>query len=103
MMLAKKKRTPIHQFPKTSSTMFRGRFIVVKKSYNNLSWDRVGVLVGRGVAKGAVHRNKIKRTVLRAVHPQKNKNKNTDYLVIVKSVPTDKLETLKLEVKKAFR
>lgn len=88
-MLAKKYRAPIHRFPKKSDTVFRGRFVVVKSSPNNLPHSRAGVLVSRGAARRAVDRNRIKRRALDSIDMGGRRGAGEDYLVIINSVPED--------------
>jgi len=62
-MLRKSLRVPVGKFPRSARVTSRGEFFVIKTSPNLLTYSRVGVVVGKGVAKGAVERNKIKREV----------------------------------------
>jgi len=62
-MLRKSSRVPVGKFPRNAKTISRGKSFVMKTSTNSLAYSRVGVVVGKGVAKKAVERNKIKREV----------------------------------------
>lgn len=86
-MLAKKYRTPIQKFPRNAKTAYRGKFFVVKKAANNLSYSRVGAIVPKGASSIAPRRNKIRRIIMREFSENKNvvSKPGTDYIVIINS------------------
>jgi ribonuclease P protein component len=62
-MLPKKLRLPVQSFSSSAKIFFRGQYLVAKLAPNNLSYNRVGVVVGRKAAAKATQRNLIKRKV----------------------------------------
>jgi len=62
-MLRKSLRVPVGKFPRSAKVTSRGKFFIMKTFPNSLTYSRVGVVIGKGVVKGAVERNKIKREV----------------------------------------
>jgi len=86
-MLAKKNRTPVQRFPRKAETIYRGALFAVKKSKNNLSHSRIGVIVPKGASKSAVKRNGIKREIYDAFLKEEGvvRMPGRDYLVIINS------------------
>ena len=62
-MFSKKHRLPIQAFSNKNKTVFGGEYVVIKTAPNNLTYNRVGVLVGKKTIKNATKRNEAKRTV----------------------------------------
>jgi len=85
-MLGKRFRLPIQQFPNKNKTLYSGNTVTIKFTNNNLGYNRVGVIVGRGVVRGAVQRNKIKRLVFNFFKDKTNPPSGVgrDILVIYK-------------------
>ena len=111
-MLPKILRTPIQFFPKNARSIFSDSYIVIKSHPNNLTYNRLGVIIGRRVLKSAVERNKLRRKTinflgdrikLTRVNPVRNAvssgvNKGKDLLIILK-VPIINLTDNELEEK----
>ena len=72
-MLAKKFRLPIQSVLNKSGRTFRSRSFLIKVFFNDLEFNRFGVVISKKVDKRAVKRNLIKRMVLdlakKFVHP----------------------------------
>lgn len=86
-MLSKKFRLPVQDFPERSRSIFRGKIINGKLSDNDLGHFRVGVVVSRGVVRGAVARNNAKRKVFNFFSKEVNNMEGIgkDLLIILKS------------------
>jgi len=91
-MLDKKSRTPVQKFSRKAQTIHRGRFFVVKKSDNTLSYSRVGVVAGKAAVRGATKRNKVRRIVMDEFRREARtlQEPGSDYLVIINA--SDKLD-----------
>ena len=91
-MLRKSSRVPVGKFPRSAKATSRGKFFVMKTSTNSLAYSRVGVVVGKSVAKNAVERNKIKREVFSVFEEAPLLAlPGVDYLVVVTS--SDELDS----------
>lgn len=66
-MLPKKLRTPINLFPKNSKTVFSDNYITIKTNPNNLSYNRLGVILGKHILKSSVLRNKLRRRIINSL------------------------------------
>lgn len=62
-MLAKKHRLPINSFPVKAKVFYRGRHLTIKAASNNLPYSRVGIIVTKKTASGAVVRNRLRRKI----------------------------------------
>ncbi len=62
-MLAKKFRLPVNTFPLRARTLYKGQHLAVKTSANNLPYNRMGVIVTKKTAAGAVERNRLRRKI----------------------------------------
>src|SRR3989344_8137003 len=64
-MLAKKFRLPIQNWLKERKRIItrKSDFFIIKRSDNNLSFSRFGLVISKKVSKLAVSRNKIKRII----------------------------------------
>ena len=84
-MLAKRYRLPIQSVVKKSGQTARSRYFLLKFFPNQLEFNRIGVIISKKVAKGAVVRNKIKRTLFNSLKEfVKNGGSNKrDFLIIV--------------------
>lgn len=91
-MLRKSSRVPVGRFPRSAKVTSRGKFFIMKTFPNTLTHSRVGVVIGKGVAKGAVDRNKIKREVFGVFEGVPLLSlPGVDYLVVVTS--SDELDS----------
>ncbi len=62
-MLAKKFRLPVNIFPTKARIFYRGQHFTIKISSNDLSYNRVGVIVAKKTAPRAVGRNRLRRKI----------------------------------------
>ncbi len=62
-MVAKKHKLPIGGFPKEAKVVFQNGYFFVKANRGTVPHNRVGVVVGKWLAKSAVKRNCIKRMI----------------------------------------
>ncbi len=88
-MLARKYKFSVREFSGNSPTVFSGRWITVKAHKNDISHNRVNVVVGRGAIKKASQRNFVKRVALDVTKDKsgffRDRNNSKDILIIIKS------------------
>lgn len=105
-MLAKKYRLPIQSVFKKSGQTLKSRYFLLKTFSSQLDFNRIGVIISKKVARGAVARNKIKRTIFNSLRnfTQAGSENKKDFLIIVS--PQAALltaEELKRETQSLFR
>ncbi len=85
-MLGKKLRLDVESFPRKAKTAADTEYFFIKTAENNLSFDRVGVLVTIKVSPLAVKRNSIKRAAMDCFKDkrQPERGKGRDVLIIFK-------------------
>lgn len=103
-MLPKNRRVPLKNFPKNSRAVVRTDNFVAKRSPNNISYNRAGVITPKS-AGSAAQRNALRRLIMRFFEKAprfwgKSITGGTDFVIIV-SAGTGKrpLEGLKQELK----
>lgn len=87
-MLPKKLRTPIRLFPKNTKSIFSDSNLVIKTHPNNLTYNRLGVLISKQTLKNAAHRNKLKRKIINLFKNNllaPNNKTGKDLLIILKA------------------
>ncbi len=102
-MLPKKLRVPAQSFPRNAKFVFSDSYVAIKSHINNLTHDRLGVIIGRQVSSSAAQRNKLKRKVFNFLGKQIHLNRvkeGKDLLIILKA-PIIKLTNK--EMKDSFR
>lgn len=103
-MLAKKFRLQVGKWIKDKTKKAvakKSSFFILKTSLNNLIFSRFGVVVGLKVAKSAVKRNQLKRTIFDFIRLKKlYEIPGKDFLIIVLP-PITKLT--KTEIKKELK
>lgn len=83
-MLAKKFRLPIGASLIKKQKSLRGNYFFLKKTWNDLSYSRFGVVVSGRTEKSAVRRNRIKRMIFDFVRKRKlYQSSGSDFLLIV--------------------
>ncbi|MDP3999450.1 MAG: ribonuclease P protein component [bacterium] len=105
-MLAKKYRLPIQSVVKKSGQTARSRYFLLKFFPNQLEFNRIGVIISKKVAKGAVVRNKIKRTLFNSLKEfvKNGSNDKRDFLIIVSPQAASlNPEELKKEIQAIFK
>lgn len=86
-MLSKTRRVPLQSFPKNSKVVLRTKNFSAKVSPNNLTINRLGVIIGKA-AGPAAKRNELKRIIMNFFGDQKNfweesAAKNKDVVIVV--------------------
>jgi|SRR3989338_5610327 len=102
-MLPKKLRVPVQSFPRNAKPVFSDSCVAIKSHTNNLTHDRLGVIISRQVSSSAVQRNKLRRKVFNFLGKQIRLNRakeGRDLLIILKT-PIIKLTSE--EMKDSFR
>ncbi len=79
--------------------MFSDSYVVMKSHINNLTHDRLGVIVGRQVSPSAVQRNKLKRKAFNFLkkHIRPNCERGGKDLLIILKAPIIKLTSEEIE------
>ena len=107
-MLPKNRRVPIKYFPKNSRVALRTKNFAAKVAPNNVSYNRVGVIIGRSMGS-AVKRNKLRRVIMAFFGNQRgfwdnSPEKNKDIVIVVASGAASLTRTeLKQELEKYVR
>lgn len=91
-MLAKKFRLPVNTFPAKARVFYRGGHSTIKISSNSLSYNRVGVIVTKKTAPGAVERNRLRRKIFDLFKETTRFRfaEGTDLLVLIKPIKLDR-------------
>ncbi len=82
-MLPKKNRLPIKNFPRRGLRSFYSKTISLRIFDSRLPFPRFGIVVSGKVVKGAVARNRLKRSFFNAVKTIILSIKPLDYLFII--------------------
>lgn len=93
-MLAKKFRLPVSAFPAKARVFHRGQQFTLKIDSNDLSYNRVGVIVTKKTAPGAVERNRLRRKIFdlfrkSPAFANATEGKGIDLLVLIKPTKLD--------------
>lgn len=104
-MLPKIRRVPLQSFPKNSKAALRTRDFAAKIAPNNLSINRLGIIIGKA-AGSAAERNRLKRVIMtffgdKKAFWEKTANKGKDVVVVVSAdVASQSIGALKQELEK---
>ena len=86
-MIRKNLRLDVDNFPRGAKTAASTEYFSVKTAVNNLSFNRVGVLISTKVNPSAVKRNALKRIIMdyfRGMSDFTKPGRGTDILIILK-------------------
>lgn len=105
-MLAKKYRLPVQSAVGKKGKEMHFPHFLIKIFTSQLPYSRFGVVLKKGIAKKAVDRNRVRRTIFDAIRKTENSTAipNRDIIIIVgKAVPQMKREILTAEITAAIR